>query len=175
MHATVYAKTSKGRQEVEGRTFGLTAKERRILILVDAKRSANEIVTTAGLQCEVDALLARLHQDGFVQPVGHGAAIVTAKTRAIGTMMPRSNAPPEVVLHGTADENALGFAKQIMLKATHDHLGLLGADMARRIEAANSYEAIKSCLAKWNMAMRESLSGRAYVDEHLDEIQRLVN
>ena len=175
MQTTVYAKTGKGRQEIEGRMYGLTAKERRILILVDAQRDAAEIIAAVGLMNEADALFARLHKDGFVHLVGRETTHVNVQSQAIRapTIFPveLGKATPSCPV----DVEALALIKQIMAKATNEHLGLLGVDMVRRIDLANDADSIKSCIANWNMAMRQSRSGRDCVDKQLSQIELLLN
>jgi len=171
---TVYAKTTKGRLEIDGRTNGLSAKERRVLILVDARRSPAEIGVTTGLRQAVESVLSRLREGGFIESINGVSASIRTNTRAISAPLSsteqRKTGPERPV-----DVEALNQAKQIMTTASRQHLGLFGMDLERRIDAAKSPESLASCIAKWNMAMRESLSGRRCVDECIGRIQMLLS
>src|SRR5690606_41264560 len=64
---TVYAKTPAGQQEIGERKAGLDIRQRRLLILVDGHRSADELARLSGLP-DVPALLEGLQAKGRVAP-----------------------------------------------------------------------------------------------------------
>ena len=68
-------KTDKGRAEIESRAHGLPMGVRKVLILADGKHTAAEILASAGASEQSEAALELLVQDGFVAPVGAGAAV----------------------------------------------------------------------------------------------------
>ena len=43
--AAIYAKTAQGQQEIQSRSLGLTPLARRVLVLVDGKRSGQDLST----------------------------------------------------------------------------------------------------------------------------------
>jgi hypothetical protein len=66
--ATIYRKTAKGVQEIETRALKLAPRFRSLLILVDGRRSDDELarmVATAG-----DQALAALAESGFIEAIG---------------------------------------------------------------------------------------------------------
>ena len=129
MRTTVYAKTSLGRQEIDRQTHDLTAKERRILFLVDAKRKTHEIAAITGLQNEIDTLLEHLHADGFIQPVGGDLTLIKAKIQAIqSTTMSLNDLPSTTMDHPTNFE-ALLLIERIIVKVAREHFELLETDL----------------------------------------------
>ena len=71
--AAIYRKTEKGRQEVAERRFGLESHARRLLIIIDGRRDANElsVYVRAG---EFESTLKHLLAEGFVEEVAPGEA-----------------------------------------------------------------------------------------------------
>ncbi len=63
--STVYRKTSKGVTEIETRALRLVPRLRGALILVDGKRSDDELAPLVG--GDAAATLASLHSDGFIE------------------------------------------------------------------------------------------------------------
>jgi hypothetical protein len=76
--ASLYRKTDKGIAEIETRAHRLTPRLRTALIMVDGRRTEDELRTLIGGQ--PDDVLAALHEQGFIE--------------AIATMPARNSAPP---------------------------------------------------------------------------------
>lgn len=77
----IYRKTDKGRREVAGRAFSLEAHARRLLIMIDGLRDAEElsVYVRAG---EFAATLERLVAEGFAEAVDPGEAAPGRVARA---------------------------------------------------------------------------------------------
>jgi hypothetical protein len=67
----IYRKTDKGKREIAERAFGVESRARRLLIMIDGQRDAEElsVYVRAG---ELESTLARLVGEGFVEAVGAG-------------------------------------------------------------------------------------------------------
>ena len=63
---TIYIKTDKGRIEIGGRSHALNAVQRRVLVLVDGKKTVNDLVAFVRVG-ELDAALDYLQQDGLIE------------------------------------------------------------------------------------------------------------
>jgi hypothetical protein len=175
MQSTVFAKTEAGRTEIDQRIRGLTAKERRVLILIDAQRNVFDIATITDLNDDAASVFVRLIGLGLIAPLAsQGESRVASRPAPPAPPLPsapQKTAGADATAAKTVVDEALARAKKIMLEATDEHLGLLGADIARHIDGVNDFDSIKACIAKWHMAMRDSRSGRASVDEHLERIR----
>jgi hypothetical protein len=64
--AAIYRKTDKGKEEMSGRPLGLEGQARRLLIMIDGRRSSSElsVYVRAG---EFESTLERLLADGYVE------------------------------------------------------------------------------------------------------------
>ena len=176
MSALVFTKTSQGRSEIDNRTGGLSAKARRLLILIDGQRTLAELGTASGLGEELGIWLEQLLSAGMIESP-HGARPVAAlagtlplpevPTAAIAA--PQPPAAPEAAAI-TIDPARLLEAKQLMLDTAQRYLGLMGRDVTARISAAEDVGALRSCIARWTTAMRETREGGAVVARYLEEI-----
>ena len=78
--ATLYRKTAKGHREIETRALKLAPRFRQLLILVDGRRSDEELaqlLPQAGAQA-----LEALAQGGFIEAIGGGAQSAHAATQS---------------------------------------------------------------------------------------------
>ncbi len=67
--AAIYAKTAQGQQEIQSRSLGLTPLARRVLVLVDGKRSGKDLSTFVPGN-EIAEQLTELLDRGCVEAVG---------------------------------------------------------------------------------------------------------
>jgi hypothetical protein len=80
----VLHKTEKGRAEIESRAHGLSMGVRRVLILVDGRLRAAQILAKIGLTAETQEALERLLREGFVG-AGSNAGAAPGAPAAGGT------------------------------------------------------------------------------------------
>ncbi|MDG4596332.1 MAG: hypothetical protein P9F75_11705 [Candidatus Contendobacter sp.] len=171
----IYAKTDKGRKEIEGRVYGLSAKGRRVLILVDAQKTEADLSVAAGVGKEIQPLLKLLLDGGFIAPrdaqtiqASEALAPVLAESASPSPPMPRpkrTEYPPEDI----------ALVKKVILDTIDEYLGLLGADIKRRVEASNDSSSIISCIARWNLAMRESKLAKPVAGYYLQKVQAILD
>jgi hypothetical protein len=64
---TVLSKTDKGREEIETRKYKLDQRLRAVLITVNGKLTAGELVRQFSQATDINAQLEKLLRDGFVQ------------------------------------------------------------------------------------------------------------
>jgi hypothetical protein len=78
---TVLAKTDKGREEIETRKYKLDQRLRAVLITVNGKLTAGELVRQFSQTTDINAQLEKLLRDGFVQePLDDSARLQQART-----------------------------------------------------------------------------------------------
>lgn len=175
MITPIYEKTDKGREEIEGRVYGLSAKGRRILILVDAQKTEADLSVAAGIGREIKLWLKLLLDGGFITPrdaqitqASNAPAPVMAESASPSPSMPRpkrTEYPPEDI----------ALVKKIILDTIDEYLGLLGADIRRRVEASNDFNSIMNCIARWNLAMRESKLAKPVAGYYLQKVQAILD
>lgn len=109
---TVYVKSAKGQEEVDKRTYKLPLKLRSLLIMINGKVSAGEIIEYGGsLGGGMDVLLGQLLEGGFIEPAQPPAALLAASS-PVPAPAPSSD-------RGTS----LLAAKNAIKKLVYDQLG----------------------------------------------------
>lgn len=61
----IFAKTAKGHEEIPGRGFGLTLRQRRVLIIMDGEKSLGTVRSMI-VDKELDAITDFLKQENFI-------------------------------------------------------------------------------------------------------------
>jgi hypothetical protein len=74
MNTSIYDKTDKGREEIATRKYGLAPRLRSLLVLVDGRRTDDELLrNVAGLGLTADSLAALLTQEYVVLSTSYGS------------------------------------------------------------------------------------------------------
>jgi hypothetical protein len=133
----VYAKTPKGAAEVTARSGGLSLAARRVLIMVDGKRTVAELAPLAR-PGEIATILEALETHGFVQPV-NSAAVRAAAAEPAG-----AESGDEL-----ADERLVATLEAVKRRAVRELSDRLGPDaevMAVRIEQCRTPDELRQRL-----------------------------
>lgn len=160
--SVIYAKTARGHEEVSMRSFGLTPKQRRVLIMMNGKKHLDAIagfIPLSELREAVPFLLAEM----FIEAISEEA--VNKKEEKEDLPVGKEN-----VDHGAA----LAPIKRMMTAAASRHLGLLAGDIVRRIESAGDRAALQSAAGYWHIAILESKTGADKAGIYLDEVRRAI-
>lgn len=126
---SVYRKTAKGQSEIETRAHRLTPRQRSALILVDGKRSSEDLRKLV-LQ-EPDQILGHLLHEGFIEVIAELASATPAAALAPA-------APVAAPAEATPRPKSIPF-EQTRRDAVHaltDLVGPLGEALAIRMERA---------------------------------------
>jgi hypothetical protein len=160
----VYTKTAKGVAEVAARGGTLSLAARRILIMVDGKRSVAELAPLAR-PGEIDGLIATLETQGFIQRMQDST-----------TATPRSLDAPTVAgieVHSLGTEPSeertlltLDEAKRRAVRALTDRLGPDAEIIAMRIEQARTADELRERIKEAERVVA-GLLGQAAVGEFL--------
>jgi len=156
LRATVFGKTAAGRAELSRRSVELPARQRSVLILLDGRRTLAEIDTWLP-EDEMLAAIESLVRRGLV---------------AIGGDMPQQ--APEAAPAPAASGPALGPVKAMMAEAARKHLGLMAADLLRRIEQAGDNGQLAAVIGLWHVSLRESKTGKQCAEPLLREARALL-
>lgn len=158
LRATVFGKTEAGRVEFVQRSAGLTARQRSVLILIDGQKALGEIETWLGEDEMLEAVEALLRK-GLV---GISSAPAPAPVAA-----PAPARQP-------AGAVALTAAREFMMAAARKHLGLMAADLVRRIEHAKDESQLAGVIGLWHVSLRESKTGKPCAEGLLAEARALL-
>ncbi|KQV61343.1 hypothetical protein [Duganella sp. Root336D2] len=152
VRATVFSKTDAGRVEFVQRSAGLSARQRSVLILIDGQKALGEIETWLGEEEMLEAVEALLRK-GLV-----GIA----------------SAPAPLPARPAAGTAALAAARDFMVAAARKHLGLMAADLVRRIEHAKDESQLAGVIGLWHVSLRESKTGKPCAEGLLAEARALL-
>jgi hypothetical protein len=160
----VFAKTPKGRAEVAHRSTLLSGKQRSTLIMIDGQKRLSAIgalISEPDVAKIVDILLA------FELVAARSAVAVSAAAPRAATI-DRTAAPASA---RPADAARLLHIKSMMTRSAEAYLGLMAAEVVRRVEQACDEAQLLSVLGHWHMAMRESKYGKDVAGTHLEQIK----
>jgi hypothetical protein len=163
----VYTKTSKGVSEVAARGGALSLTARRVLIMVDGKRSVAELAPLAR-PGEIDGLITTLETQGYIQRM-QGAEAAPAHPAATRSLDLPTVAGIEVHPLGgeAADERNLltiDEAKRRAVRALIDRLGPDGEVMSMRIEKCRTSDELRERLKEAERFVAGMLGETAVAD-----------
>jgi hypothetical protein len=156
----VYEKTASGIDEISGPDRRLTPKQRQVLILIDGKRTQEDIEASLP-RLAVAAIVEELEMQGFIKNPEKPAP------KAADTAISITQTAEPIVI----SERQMAETKSILIASTTQHLGLMGRTMNEQISSAASYEQLRTCISRWHMAIRESKGGRMTADELMSKVQ----
>jgi hypothetical protein len=147
----IYRKSEKGAEAIATRGHGVGGKQRMLLILVDGKKTAAELIKLAAGMGESADLLQQLEAEGLIEAVAGAAA---AK--------PATAAPP-----AGAD---LGKARSLATRLLAEMLGPLADELAIRLEAAKDMPQFIEAMKRAYAVVRE-VKGQAAADRFGAEVE----
>lgn len=177
---SIFAKTSKGREEMVKRSFGLSPLQRRVLIIIDGLKDLNaiaEMMPAVIPAHQRDEVLGFLLENGFIECINPAAPAVAAAVQAQAAY---ANAARAVAVHGamtlklTEDPSVLRAVKDFMTITAHTYLGLLGAGVIQRVEHAKTAEQLMAVVGQWHMALHESIQGRRFAAPYLEQVRQAL-
>lgn len=133
----VYSKTPKGVAEVAARGAQLSMTTRRVLIMVDGKRTVDELAVLLR-PGEIDAVITQLENAGLIQrnSATHAIDVPTVAGRVLESVAPTTQG-------GAPDEQnpmTLDEAKRRAVRELTDRLGPGAESLAIRIEGCKTIE-----------------------------------
>ena len=145
--ATLYRKSAKGIAEIETRAHRLAPRLRSALILVDGRRSDDDLRTL--LQQNTDETLLSLVADGFIEVVSvsdaPGPRATAPAPGAARVPAAGAAAPPASI---TLSDRDLATVRRDAVRALTDELGPLAESVALRIERSRSFDELRPLLQR---------------------------
>jgi hypothetical protein len=152
----VFAKTTKGQNEITTKSGGLTPRVRRVLIMIDGKKTVDEL--RAMLQADdLQHTLGMLEEGGYIELISDSAPNnnVTQAAQASKSITAFSALPE------SADPVRLQQARNFMLNTLKAFVGSLGTtNLLDRIENANGHEGLRLIYDEWYHSIVMSREGR---------------
>ncbi len=154
--ARVYRKTAAGQIEVAARSGSLSLATRRVLIMVDGKRSVAELapLLPGGIGSAIDTLVEK----GYIEPAGSvDAAPVAPAASATVSPAPRT-------LSDVSDPSrfmSIDEAKRRAVRELTDRLGPGAEYIALKIEQCRGVADLRACLHDAERVLVNTLGERA--------------
>lgn len=195
--SSIFAKTPKGREVIAKRGAGLNARQRSVLIMLDGIKRLDKLMTPIPkeeLRSIVDFLANQelisvtnvAEIEAAKKPLAKETATLSASTNAtldspvttspIDTATSETAATSsislaaEVIQQFLTDDNKLREVKDFMTTTAHTYLGLLSANLIRRIEHTKDAQELIAMLGQWHMALCDSKHGKRFAATYLDQI-----
>lgn len=143
----IYHKTAKGLAEMASRAYKLPARERSVLILVDGKSTAREVIDKAKHFGDAEQFFEALIRDGFIEPLTAPAAPA-----------PRATTPAAAT--ATAVTKSLPEAKEFACRYLLKVLGPYADTMTGSIEACADRGQLLGTLEKYRDMLRDAAGSR---------------
>ncbi|MEK9953295.1 MAG: hypothetical protein VW687_14205 [Curvibacter sp.] len=148
----IYRKSEKGAEAIATRGHGVGGKQRMLLILVDGKKSVEDLIKLAAGMGESAQLLQQLAADGLIEPVPGAVAgkPAAAAVAAAGIDLSRPRA--------------------LATRLLAEQLGPLADELAIRLEAARDLPQFVEAMKKAYSVVRE-VKGSAAADRFGAEVE----
>ncbi|WP_332815420.1 hypothetical protein [Ramlibacter sp.] len=147
----VYRKSARGAAALATRDPALSMRLRSLLILIDGKRSADELARLSASQEEVQQLFAQLLELGMIEPL---PAPSPAAGATAGGQPPASAAPPARIV-------TLQEAQRAAVRGLTDLLGPTADDLCMRIESARTAQDLQAVIKRAELAIRTARGNQA--------------
>ncbi len=145
----VYSKTPRGIAEISLRSAQLPMTARRVLILIDGKRTVEDL-SILGKQGDIESAITSLESGGLIQRVSYLSAIDVPTINGRDTDAGFSSAFGGPSTSSGMDERdspiTLDEVKRRAVRGLHDRLGPEADAIAIRIEACRTIEEFRSCV-----------------------------
>ncbi len=170
----IYSKTPRGIAEISLRSAQLPMTTRRVLIMIDGKRTVDDLSILAK-PGEIESAIASLESAGLVQRASYQAAIdvPTVNGRETDTGFSTALAGPST--SGGLDERdnpiTLEEVKRRAVRGLHDRLGPEADSLAMRIEACRSIEEFRTCVRQAERVISAAL-GAGAAQDYLKALRR---
>jgi hypothetical protein len=157
--AVVFAKTQKGQTEVETRSGGLSPRVRRVLIMVDGKRTVDELRGVLAAD-DLTHTLGMLEEDGYIEMAALKDSHSGQSRPVTDQALPPITAFRPLVIQ-SGDPTKLAKARNFMTNTLNVFVGTLGASsLLQRIESAHGHEGLRVVYDEWYQAIVASRDGR---------------
>jgi len=169
-----YAKAEKGFAEIESRAFGLSPKLRRVLILIDGKRTLESLRSMLGLD-GIEKLLDDLTSQGFIKtvdPVGDASPSEASVDHATA---PGAGEDVFAGLPDTRSDAEIEKAKNFMINTlVHFHGQYTKLDVMRAVKACETAVQVRAQYADWVRCMHESRQAEKRLPELTKQLLAVI-
>ena len=157
---TIYIKSDKAVKEFEQGTRTLSLRHRQLLIMVNGKRTCRQIASMFNSDHAIQ-MLTDLEKLGYVL-----SANATEKQAMPAEKM---GSPSD-----SLSQEHLIFIKTFLIEEARLQLGLMSREIEQKIALVQNSDDLKSSIARWHMAIRDSRNGRTVADKLMERLAHLL-
>lgn len=155
--AVVFAKTSKGQEEMEHRGGGLTPRVRRVLIFIDGKRTVDDLRAMVAAD-DLTHTLGSLEEQGYIE------VLATQDSSGKVTAVPPGKPLASITAFRPlpeADPMSLAKARNFMNNTVNVFAGSVGtSSLIEHIQNAQSHQELRAVFDDWYYAIVSSRDGK---------------
>ena len=166
--ATTFSKTAAGLQEIQNRALGLPALIRRILVLVDGKRSGRELAAFVGGSDDISEVLSQLVAKGCIDARGAAQPEPAAAAAAAAASAPMDAAAQLACLPDAAARTPkeMEMARNFMVNTTNTICGQnQRLSLIKAVLACQSADELRQIYAEWASTMNAIPAGAKRLPE----------
>jgi hypothetical protein len=156
---TIYRKTAEGQAEIETRARKLSPRLRSALIMVDGKRTDEDLRKLLAQQA--DETLQALLDQGLIE--ASGAAASRPATRPAGASAPEAATPAPQAPAAPAPARDFPTLRREAVRAVNELLGPMGEMVALKLEQAKNADELRNALEKAVTVIGNARGGAAAV------------
>jgi hypothetical protein len=179
---TTYHKSAKGVEAIVARNARLSPKQRSMLILIDGRRSYDDLAKLGQGLGDPALLMSQLEADGFIEPgpPREGPATGPAPLFATSGMSGLAPASGPAPLYGSSHPAPLapvdlrvplGQAQRLAVRKLHDLLGPAGDDLCMRIENTSTPTEFTAAIRSTETVLRQMV-GPELAAQFVSEVER---
>lgn len=166
----IFQKTSSGLSEIGNRSDALTAKQRRVLILVNGKNDTSTL-RKLSLCNDTVVILDTLLRRGFIDLGGGGTAYDYAPDTTVPQVPEAYDYAPDTTLPQVPEAGVRELmSNTLMIFANRDRVG----ELIEQINAVEDIDSLKELVKPWYQAMAETPSGMNQADELQREVLQMI-
>ncbi len=167
----VYRKSDKGAEAIAARLHGLTPKLRSLLIIVDGKKTGQDLLKFAANLGDAQAMVTELISGGFIEP--------TPGSGALGSAPPVGNSNPaqtvavdstETPTAATRPSVPLPEAKRLAVRLLNDLMGPAAETACIAIESAKNADQFMTAVRKAHSQV-QAFRGEAAATKFREQVE----
>jgi hypothetical protein len=163
-----YRKTGKGAEAIAARLHGLTPRLRSLLIVVDGKKSGQDLLKFAANLGDAQAMLTELIDGDFIEPVpGSGSTEPAAPAVASA---PAAVADASETPAASRPSMPLPEAKRLAVRLLNDLMGPAAESLCITIESAKNPEQFMTAVRKAHSQV-QSFRGEAAATKFREQVE----
>ncbi len=165
--SVIFVKTPKGVSEMETRSGGLTPRVRRILIMIDGKRTV-EALRAMALADDLTHTLGMLEEEGYIE-VYKAPEVVPEADGSLPSITAFRPLPE------TVNAKELDMARHFIMNTLKTFCGeATHLTIVEAAFAAKTHEQMREVFGPWYHAIVESRSGRRRAEELRAELLKVI-